>query len=168
MDLAQILKTAIEAEKAGLKNYLEFARQTKEETGKNMFIRLAMDELEHMDILEKQLERRWEKQPFGRVVVERSVIEKIVPVLSESAVRQAGRSTTGESLALATALEHEKKAREYYLTQAQEVQEAELKALFERLAEMEDNHYRLIEAELDYINRTGFWFGIPQFTMDGQ
>ena len=48
------LRKAVEIEDNGLINYLKFARQTKDETGKNMFIRLAMDEHEHHIILEKQ------------------------------------------------------------------------------------------------------------------
>lgn len=31
---------------------------------------------------------------------------------------------------------------------------------------MEDAHYQILEAELDGIKGTGFWLGIPEFTMD--
>ena len=56
------LKTAIEVEDNGLVTFLKFARRTKDITGKNMFIRLAMDELEHRQILEKQLNKIYHKQ----------------------------------------------------------------------------------------------------------
>jgi len=52
-DSVKILRTAIEVENNGLVTFLKFARQTKDETGKNMFIQLAMDEHEHRLILEK-------------------------------------------------------------------------------------------------------------------
>jgi hypothetical protein len=42
------------------------------------------------------------------------------------------------------------------------------RGLFERLPEWEDAHYDLIQAELDSINHTGMWLGMPEFRMDGK
>lgn len=39
--------------------------------------------------------------------------------------------------------------------------------MFLRLAEWEDSHFELIQAELDYVKNTGFWFGVHEFKMDG-
>ncbi|MDZ7378537.1 MAG: rubrerythrin, partial [candidate division KSB1 bacterium] len=49
-EVAKSLQTALAIEDQGLETYLKFARQTKDLTGKNMFIRLAMDEHEHRRI----------------------------------------------------------------------------------------------------------------------
>ena len=38
--------------------------------------------------------------------------------------------------------------------------------LFKRLYEMEQNHYDFTFAQLDYIKGTGFWFDIPEFSME--
>jgi hypothetical protein len=33
---------------------------------------------------------------------------------------------------------------------------------------MEAAHYALIQAEIDSIQQTGFWFGLPEFTLESE
>jgi hypothetical protein len=40
--------------------------------------------------------------------------------------------------------------------------------MFGRLAEMEEAHQALLQAELDSIHGDGFWFGLPEFTLESQ
>ena len=162
------LKTAIEVEDNGLHTYLKFARKTKDETGKNMFIRLAMDEFEHRQIIEKQLNQLLEGGEWENVEVPKSEIERISPTIREKQQRTKGESGMAEIDALNTALDLEKKTAEFFREQADLVDESEAKSLFLRLAEWEDAHYDIILAELDSIKGTGFWFGIPEFQMDGK
>ena len=162
------LKTAIQIENNGLITFLKFARQTKSETGKNMFIRLAMDEHEHRLILEKQLNELLEGKAWQKVEIPRSEIEMIAPTIREKQQRVKGESGLAEVDALTTALDLERKAAAFFREQAELASAPEAKALFERLAEWEDTHFDLIQAELDYINNTGSWFGIPEFRMDGK
>ena len=51
---------------------------------------------------------------------------------------------------------------------AETANEPEVEKFFVRLAEWEDTHYEIVQSELDAINQTGFWFGIPEFRMDGK
>jgi rubrerythrin len=162
------LKTAIEIEDNGLLNFLKFARQTKDTTGKNMFIRLAMDEHEHRLIIEKQLTNLMEGKPLVMVEIPRSEIEKVAPAIREKQRRTRGESGLLEIDALNTALDLERKAARFFREQAGVVNDSEAKALFNRLAEWEDAHFDIIQAELDSIQGTGFWFGIPEFQMDGK
>ncbi len=37
---------------------------------------------------------------------------------------------------------------------------------FRKLMEMEEAHYEIIQAELDSITKTGFWFQIPEFNLE--
>ena len=69
--------------------------------------------------------------------------------------------------ALRTALDLERKAADFFRAKADETDSQELKDMFIRLAEWEDSHYELIMSELDNINNTGLWFGLPEFHMDG-
>jgi len=162
------LKTAIEIEDNGLLTFLKYARQTKDITGKNMFIRLAMDEHEHRRIIEKQLNNLMEGKPLTRVEIPKSEIEKVAPKIREKQQRTRGESGLLEVDALNTALDLERKAAKFFRDKAEEVDSEETKALFLRLAEWEDAHFDLIQAELDSIQGTGFWFGIPEFQMDGK
>ena len=162
------LKTAIEIEEKGLDAFLKYARQTKDVTGKNMFIRLAMDENEHRRIIEKQLSNLMEGKPLEKIEIGTSEIEHVLPKIREKQQRTRGESGLLEVDALNTALDLERKAAKFFRDQAAMVDDEEVKAMFLRLAEWEDAHFDLIQAELDSIQGTGFWFGIPEFQMDGK
>ena len=162
------LKTAIEIEENGLDAFLKYARQTKDVTGKNMFIRLAMDENEHRRIIEKQLNNLMEGKPLEVVEIGKSEVEEVLPKIREKQQRTRGESGLLEIDALNTALDLERKAAKFFRDQAELVDDAEVKTMFLRLAEWEDAHFDLIQAELDSIQGTGFWFGIPEFQMDGK
>ncbi|NOZ60791.1 MAG: ferritin family protein [Calditrichaeota bacterium] len=164
----KILKTAIEIEDKGMETFLKFARLTKDETGKNMFIRLAQDEMIHRRILDEQLYKLMEGKALGKVEIPKSEVEKIVPKIREKQQRTRGESGLLEVDALNTALDLEREASKFFRDQAEIVDDEDAKLLFIRLAEWEDAHYDIIQAELDSIQGTGFWFGIPEFRMDGK
>lgn len=164
----KILKTAIEIEDNGILTFLTYARQTKDATGKNMFIRLAIDEHEHRRILEKQLNQLMEGKPWQSVEIPKSEIEKVAPKIREKQQRTRGETGLQEIDALNTALDLERNAVKYFKEQAAIVDEPAAKDLFLRLAEWEEAHFDIIQAELDSIQGTGFWFGIPEFQMDGK
>ncbi len=162
------LKTALKVEDEGLETFLKFARKTQDMTGKNMFIRLAQDEHDHRRIIEKQLNDLLDGKSWKSVEIPKSDIEHLSPKVQEKQQRTKGESGLAEVDALKTALDLEKKAASFFREQANQVEEPEAKNLFTRLAEWEDAHYDIIQAELDYIKGTGFWFDIPEFRMDGK
>jgi rubrerythrin len=40
------------------------------------------------------------------------------------------------------------------------------RAMFARFQEIEDGHIAAVQAELDYISHTGFWFDFQEFDME--
>lgn len=160
------LETALEAEKTGLINYLNFAYQTKDETGKNMFLRLAMDEFEHMRILERQTRQFQKDECFLPVTIEPSEIEKLVPRLSDKDLRIRGKQGIDQLAALRTALDLEDQAVKFYRNQGQASQDPNAKTMYERLVEMEQAHYEILQAEIDAIEKTGFWFNLREFSLE--
>ena len=70
--LVDLKKVAELVEDNGLITFLKFAKQTKDITGKNMFIQLAMDEHEHRLILEKQLNQLLEGGKWVNIEVPKS------------------------------------------------------------------------------------------------
>ncbi|MCK5739571.1 hypothetical protein KAH55_10330 [bacterium] len=62
----------------------------------------------------------------------------------------------------------ERKTEDYFLKQAASVDDKSVKEVFTKLAEWEDVHYQILQAELDAITETGFWFDLPEFRMDGK
>ena len=163
-EAVKALRYAIKVEQNGLITYIKLARKTKDITGKNMLIGLARDEFYHMITLEKQLESIVENHRWIKVDIEESEIEKLVPKISEYIGRIKGERALSEEDALQVALSQEKQSIDFYKEQYEKAQTPEAKEMFRRLIEMEESHYNLVLAQLDYIKKTGFWFGIPEFT----
>ena len=157
------LATALEAEKQSLRAYLRLAWDTRDASGKQMFIRLATDEFEHMRLLET-----WQDDRRPPATVEPSTIERLVPRLSDKSLQIHGTDGQHQLSALNAALDLEKSARTFYEEQGRLTQDETARRLFSRLAEMEAAHYALIQAEIDSIQQTGFWFGLPEFTLESE
>lgn len=167
-DLEKILKTAIDVEVNGMSTYYDFAEKTQNENGKKMFQQLAKDEEEHQNILEEQLEHLAKSSTWKEIKIPQSRLQSLVPEVREKQIRTKGEAKLGEIDALNTALDMERKTAQYYREQAEKLDDAQAKNMFKQLAEWEDSHIDLIQAELDSLKNTGMWFGIPTFRMDGQ
>jgi rubrerythrin len=165
-DPIKALEIALNAEKIGLKTYLDFGYRTKDESGKNMFIRLAADELEHINILEKQRESIQEKECWIAVKLEKSEIEKLTPALKGRIQKVKGTEGLDQMSALRTALDMEDRAVKFYREQAQISTDPKAKDMYLRLVSMEQAHYELIQAEIDFIDKTGFWFDLREFSLE--
>ncbi|MEO0108838.1 MAG: ferritin family protein [candidate division WOR-3 bacterium] len=160
------LKTAIAAEKKSLSSYLQFGLRTDDQGGKNMFIRLALDEFEHLNILERQARSLRESADWLRIEIEPSLPEMIVPRLDEKDLRIRGTRGQDQLAALHSALALERRATDFYRAQARAATDSKAQEMFQRLAAMEEAHYELIEAEIDSIRQTGFWFGLREFSLE--
>jgi len=162
-DPTSALATGLEAEKQSLRAYLRLAWETRDASGKQMFIRLATDEFEHMRLLET-----WPGDQQATAAIEASTIEHLVPRLSDRSLRIRGTEGQNQLSALQAALELERSAQAFYAESARKAQAGPARAVFTRLAEMEGAHYALIQAEIDNIQETGFWFGLREFTLESE
>lgn len=161
------LNKAIHSEKAALETYLRFARQTKVVSGKDMFIRLSEDELGHREILEKELHNLQAGKPWARPSFKPSDIEELLPKIGDAQAKaQTEHGSSDDLTALNVALDMEKKAIAFYRREAEKTADATARRMYARLAEMEEAHYNLVQAELDNIKDIGFWFGIQEFTLE--
>ncbi len=162
----KVLTLARISETESLRRYLEFAWQTEELAGKNMFIRLAMDELMHQDLLEEKIDECRRQGSCTPVSVSPTLIEKLIPKITQRDVLGSGRANAAALSALQIALELENNARKFYLEQSEKVNQKSLRLLFQRLGEMESAHQQLIQGEIDFIEETGFWLGFREFTLE--
>ncbi|MBL7191368.1 ferritin family protein [bacterium] len=165
-EVISALKFAIEAEKIGLRAYLDFARSTNDATGKNMFITIACDEVDHWELLEEQLRKIESGEKLHVIEVPDSRLPKFEPSVWEKDKRLAGDKGVGQITALKTALKHERDGREIYLKGAESVDNPEVKKMFLKLADMEQIHFDILQAELDSITGTGYWFDLPEFNLE--
>jgi len=110
----------------------------------------------------------WQSGQLPPAAVEPSVIERLVPKLSDKSLQIRGTAGQHQLSALNTALDLEKSARTFYEEQSRLTKEEPARALFSRLVEMEAAHYALIQAEIDSIQLNGFWFGLREFTLESE
>jgi rubrerythrin len=138
VDKAKILSTALELENKGFYFYKNAETKTQNETGKKMFSQLAREEEEHIVSLKEMFKNLYPQQSGTHI-----------PLFSGTVSEYSG-----EVEALQIAIEMEKQSIQFYSEWAQD----ELQSLFDQLIEFEKTHLDLLQAELDYVQKTGFWF----------
>jgi len=169
MELKEIVKAlhiAIGNEKGACKRYLKFARHTKDERGRLVLMNLALDEMGHLEKLEKQLYSMLEGKPWVLPPSEEAshaVVETSDP---EVDVLNVDIETLDDQKALQVALEYEILAHKFYMSQSRRSDEEELKNLFLSLAAEEENHIKIVQAEIDSIAENGFWFDYQEFSVE--
>jgi rubrerythrin len=165
-ELLKVLRGANESEKEALLTYLKFARQTKDIGGKNMFIRLATDEFGHMILLDNQITNVIAQKGWQSIEIDRSAVEPLLPKISQKDIQTMGKANATELSALETARALEQRAIDYYSANAKNTALPEIQTTFKRLAEMEEAHYTMIQAEIDNIKKTGFWFDTMEYSVE--
>jgi len=166
-EAVNILKKGIAIEKNGIEAYLDFAAKVKNETGKNVFIRLAHDEFDHMTVLERQLEGLICNKIWICEAIPKSIIEGLSPRLREIDKIKSGDGIEDLDV-LKIGLDLERRSIEFYQNDKKKIEDKEAVKMFDRIIEMEESHYDLLQAEIDHIEKTGFWFGIREFTLESE
>ncbi|NPV49749.1 MAG: ferritin family protein [Candidatus Methanofastidiosum sp.] len=164
-DKIKIIETAIEAEKETLGTYIKSAIKVSNIVGKNMFLKLALDEMKHREILEVALKAQLEGGKCVFPEVEKNEIKKIVPDV-ESEIEKTSHLGQDDLAILMLAQKVEKNGIDYYKDCIKNSWDEETKKMFSYLVKMEEEHYSLIQTQIDYIEGTGYWLGIREFTLD--
>lgn len=161
----KILETAIEAEKETLRTYMKSAIKVSNVVGKNMFLKLALDEMKHREFLETALRAQLEGEKCIFPEVQKNEIIKIVPDVEQEIDRSINLGQDDLAV-LMLAQKVEKNGIEYYKQCIKTAWDDEAKKMFSYLVKMEEEHYSLIQTQIDYIEGTGYWLGIREFTLD--
>jgi len=162
------IKTALEFERKVLAVYQDAEKHATDPDGQQVFRQLAKEEEGHVAYLESRLSE-WQKSGHivqqelktafpdkGRIVEGRKRMAK--PLRTKSA---SARDV--EYLRRALAAERETSA--FYQKMVAELPE-ERRKLFARFLEIEEGHVAIVEAELDAVSGSGFWFGIKEFDIE--
>jgi len=167
MTLEEAIKTAIAYETKIQKLYQEAHQLISDPIGKRVFQALADDEQNHVAYLKDRLEQ-W--QTTGRIspeklkstIPKKEVISRGVEKLSS---RMARKDSNDEKQMLSKALAVEIETSKFYEQMVAEMQ-AEGRQMFARFLEIEAGHIAIVQAELDYISHTGYWFDFKEFDME--
>ena len=167
MTLEEALRTALSYETRIRDIYRESADELSDPVGKKVFLALAEEEQGHVDYLESRL-AVWE----DKGVLDVADLETLVPPV-ETLNREIeklkslkpGESLGDEKRVLSRALAMEVETSAFY-RELVDTLESPGKELFARFQEIEDGHIATVQAELDYLSHTGYWFDFQEFDME--
>jgi rubrerythrin len=166
--LDEAITTALEYEKKIQKVYADAARKLTDPVGQRVFAQLAKEEAGHVAYLQSRL-GEWQKS--GHIDLEE--LKTVVPGkdrIAEGRKRMAKsmrekRAATSEVEHLQRALAAEKETSAFYKSMVSDLS-GERQKLFARFLEIEEGHVAIVQAEIDAVSGTGFWFDFKEFDLE--
>lgn len=153
------LDLAMQTERDGREFYKRAAERTSDPGGKVLFVSLADDELDHLRLLESQRESLAEQDRWRSPAETNDAAHSKIagaPLFSRKALADNVNEYTSDLSALRMAFLIEKDAVAFYTRAAAETEDPDGKAMYERLAEMEKDHQRILEEEYNALAKE-FW-----------
>ncbi len=172
--LLPIIKDAMELERRGHAFYLQAAEVTGNALGKNIFLTLARDELEHLTYLDKVFRSLVSSGAMPADLPEPSEAASIRPPSHPTVFPSPKEATeeiwagTGELDALKRGIQAEQDSIALYGQALADATTPEEKRLFGTLVAVEEGHLAILQGEYDYIAKTGFWFGFQEFDVEAR
>jgi len=167
-DAIQGLLLAIDIEKRGYNFYTEAARVTGDPRGRAMFQRLAQDEVRHLDWLNAHRDSLEKTGQWKNVQLTGQALSLGQRVFPKTAGPRSGvKAQTRELEALRRGMQAEKDSMVFYKEMASNIIDPSGRATFLALADEEEKHYLLLQAEHDYLSQSGFYFDMPEFSLEG-
>jgi rubrerythrin len=164
----EAIKTAIQMEIEGYDFYMKAAQETDNDLGRTMFEQLAKDEMEHQRTFEAMFDQIADPSTWRKLASETPGVPEIPAFREKSKEQKQSGSLAGDANALRIGMENEEKSIKFYKKAAETAEDEQAKTIFSNIAQQEEYHYQLLQAELDSVTGTGFWFGTAEFRMDGK
>ena len=155
-----ILRAAISIEKFGIRYYSALSSAVENENGKSLLTYLVDAEEKHQRILEDIYNKQKEigdsaTRPLpldnldedGRLAIFAEPLNEVDP------------NTVDAAEALSYGIHVEERSKIFYENAAKIVDDIELKEMFSDLVKFEDEHLKLLQKNLDEVNRSGNWRG---------
>lgn len=161
------IKEALRLEINGREFYNHAAEITLSELGKKTFQRLAEEEDAHLEAFGKLFSEVLTGEDWKKHIREEEIRSKapLIERLKESTKKEKGQ---GELEALRLGMELERNAIDHFQNAAEKADDPKAKEIFVRVGEQETLHYDLLQAQYDSVTKTGFWFDVAEFYMDGK
>ena len=167
MEMEKAIQTAINYETNIRDIYRNAAQSVLDPEGRRFFKMMGDDEQYHLDYLNERL-KTW--QETGKLSVEK--LDSIVPskemVRKETEkikARMAAQDLSSIKVILGRALQAEVETSRFYEEMVKKMTR-DGQQMFARFLEIEENHIAAVQAELDYITHTGYWFNFKEFDME--
>ena len=155
------IEIAIRMEKDSIKFYKEASEKAKHLVGKKMFLSIAEDEQRHLEMLSQIFKEMdvtiKDVNPMNNI---KTVFETLKDTMQEKI-----KATKDEVDAFSIAMHMEKEGIEFYKKAGSEAKTEKEKALFERLAQEEQQHYDIFSNSYNFLTDTGNWFMWEEHTI---
>ena len=163
----EVLRNAIRMEAEGERFFSAAARRMKYPRTKDMFISLAKQERRHVRVLEEELKRLEQGDSWVSPSSVKGSADAEASVFKEAELALGPLNPkAGELEVLKLGIEVERKSIEYYRRAGQEVSNAKAKELFNWLVGEEAGHLTILTAEHDMRSRSGFYYDMPEFSLE--
>ena len=161
----EAIRMAIQMEEDGRVYYEDAARKTGNALGKKMFESLVRDEVRHLETFQKLFDNLAGTEHW-REIAERAPQVGTVPIFGED-VEKKGHANASDLDAIRVAMDSERQSIDHYRKAAEATDDPLAEKIFNTVRVEEEYHYDLLQAQRDYLTRTGFWFDTGEFEMDG-
>lgn len=154
------VKNAIQMEIDGIAFYEKAAKNTQNPLGKKMFLSFVEDERKHLKTLES-IFKGVSIDSLHEAFSGTSPKARIKTVFSEAKAeldKDSQKAGSSDIEALETAMKMEKEGYDYYIEVAKKAESAEIKKLFNMLANEENEHYTILSNSHTYLTDNGNWF----------
>ncbi len=162
------INTSIQYENKVRDVYADAVSRTTSSDGKKLFQLMVDEEQHHVDYLEGKL-HQWKESgvvsPEGLVTAIPSK-EDIAAGIATLENKVGGRPGTIEIEFLEKAHAVERETSGFYRRMVDELPD-EAKPLFARFLEIEEGHLALVQAQIDQVSGTGYWFDVREFNLEG-
>ena len=170
MELDEAIRTAIDYESKVFRTYVKAMEAASSEIACRVFKTLRDEEREHLDYLRERL-KEW--QESGRITVAklrtaiptREAINQAVARLGDKVAAPTNERLSTELESLKQALEVEDETSRFY-QQMVKTLDAEGRQLFQRFVEIEQGHKAIVQAEIDCISGSGYWFDTAEISLE--
>ena len=168
MTIENAIETAIKYEKRVHEVYLTALAENDEPTAKKVFELMAREEEGHVAYLESKLAsyRAGEALSSDDLETELPPAKDIESAVAGLLEKVSGGTQGRKVKALEKAFEVEKETSIFY-KELVETLPPEGKRFFERFLEIEEGHVALVQAEIDAMRGSGFWFDVTEFDLEG-
>jgi rubrerythrin len=147
-----IVEYALQMEKDGEEYYRKLAAEAENEGIRQIFEMLADTEVEHYQTFLKIKNN----QPIP--AADDRIVSKVQNVFQQMQDDGSWEKVTGDqSEAYRKARDVEMKSHEFYLEKANELTDPAQKALCQRIAEEEREHYQILDSILEFIDHPSAW-----------
>lgn len=167
MTVEKAIESAIEIEKKIRDLYAQALAECPGQAGQRILAMLKDDEQYHMDYLSKRLEE-WRQQGDIQLEPLKSIIPSAGEISKHMQRLKKTMATDDRGMLqqmLSKALKVEVETSEFYKNTFIRFK-GKTRKMFARFLEIEDGHIDAVQAELDYVMKTGYWFDLKEFDME--